>query len=118
MAETSNWESMREKWTVISAIVFLAIIFLIILSVTVSGSTVTADSLSKAFNPVLMAVLGYLFAYVPTKASESSAKKEVKAADEQMSEMAKAIEAIRDENAKNRDIIQKYTLVVNKLKPK
>jgi len=114
---TTNWESMRERWTVISAIVFLAIIFLIILVVTIGGAPTITESLSKSFNPILMAILGYLFAYVPTKASESSAKKDVKTADKQIEEMAKAIEAYRAETAKNRDIIQKYALVVSKLKP-
>ena len=115
MPDELNWESVREKWTVVSAIVFLAIIFSIILVATITKQPITS-TLSENFNPILMAVLGYLFAYVPTKSSENDAKKGIDSKDDTIAEMSKEIRIIKSENEQNKSIIRNYELVVGALK--
>lgn len=85
----------REKVTVNAArmLLYISFIFVIIMFLyTIYVNNVTmGDKILSMLNAFIMAVLGYLFGYVPTKASEESIKKEKEVVGYQLGEIEDAV---------------------------
>ena len=112
----STWQSIREKWTVTYAIVILMVSFFVIVSiflyVVLQNNASLTDKILTIFNSFIMAVLGYLFGYVPSKASELSAKRDKESTEEQFMELNQAFDENRDILEKKERIIKRYETVI------
>ena len=111
-----SWNSIREKWTVTSAIIVLMVSFFIISAifvwVTVQNNITLIEKFITVFNAFVMAVLGYLFGYVPTKTSEESIKKDRSQIEEQVESLNKAIDKYRDVLNRKNEIIKDYETII------
>ena len=94
-----NWESIREKWTVITAIIIMAVAFTVVIVILIyviyKNDYTLLDKILTLFSAFIMAVLGYLFGYVPTKASEEAAKKDKEQIEKQMNNLNQAVDEFR-----------------------
>lgn len=70
----TSWDSVREKWTVQCAIGLLIVFVVAIIGAIFLLQDGTAEALTQALGGILLAILGYLFGYVPTKSSLESEK--------------------------------------------
>jgi type VI protein secretion system component VasK len=114
-----SWQSIREKLTVYLAIgiivVALAVVvFILTYSVYQNNPTLT-DKVLTIFSAITMAVLGYLFGYVPTKASEESMKKDRDATEKRIKSLKKAVNEFRTLLADKDKTIKDYEDIMNLL---
>jgi tetrahydromethanopterin S-methyltransferase subunit B len=108
----SKWPSLREKWTVIAAVSILVACFFIIAVVALFGQSILVDKLITAFNAFIMAVLGYLFGYVPTKSSEESIKIDKEITDEKLGKIESALDEYKEILSSKDKIIKDYEKIV------
>jgi hypothetical protein len=111
-----EWDSPREKYTIYVAI-GVAIGSLFIVTIALCAKDVDyAQKIALLFNPFTGAALGYLFGYVPTKSSEIANRKENESLQREISELKKAIEAFQLDNRLSQEIINDYSIVIEKLR--
>ena len=99
--EIPRWDSIREMWTVKSAVYILILIVIAILINTIIFSK-NSESFEAIFSNIILAILGYLFGYVPTKSNLDKVEEEKK--------FLKQVDAEKD------GIITDYIEAVNKNK--
>ena len=104
-----KWASLREKWTVMTGVSVLVACFIIIIVAAIFGQFIMVDKISTTFNAFIMAVLGYLFGYLPTKSSEESIRRDKEITDEKLGIM----ESVRDGYEKQ---IESMNKTINMLK--
>ena len=107
-----KWTSLREKWTVIAGVSILVACFLIIGVVAILGQFTMVDKLITSFNAFIMAVLGYLFGYVPTKSSEESTKRDKEVTDDKLGKMERVLDEYKGLIASKDKTIQEYETIV------
>lgn len=107
-----KWTSLREKWTVIAGVSILVACFLIIGVVAILGQFTMVDKLITSFNAFIMAVLGYLFGYVPAKSSEESTKRDKEVTDEKLGKMESALDEYKKILSNKDKTIKDYEKIV------
>ncbi len=108
-----TWASLREKWTVITGVLVLLVFFLIIIVAAIYGQFTVMDKLSATFNAFIMAMLGYLFGYVPTKSSEEAIKEDKKITENKLGKIEMALDEYKAILTSKDKIIKDYEEMIN-----
>ena len=112
----TTWQSIREKWTVTSAIVILMVSFFVVIAIFVYviylHNEPLIDKILTIFNAFIMAILGYLFGYVPAKTSEESVKKDKNAIERQTITLNQTIDKYRNAVESKDRIIKDYETII------
>ena len=107
-----KWASLREKWTMTVGVLALVVFFLIIIVATISGQLNLMNEYSTTFNAFIMAVLGYLFGYVPAKSSEEFIKGDKEVIEEKLGKVEMALDEYIDILTSKEIIIKDYEKIV------
>lgn len=76
------------------AVAFTVVIVILIYVISQNNYTLI-DKILTLFSAFIMAVLGYLFGYVPAKASEESAKKDKEKIEKQITNLNQVVDEFR-----------------------
>ena len=110
------WQSIREKWTVKLAmgiiVVVLAVVIIILGYSVYQDDATLVDKILTIFNAITMAILGYLFGYVPAKSSEESIQEDRKALVEQYKELEQVITDYETTIEIQEEAIKEYELII------
>jgi len=109
------WQTIREKWTVTLAMAIIIVALIVVITILLyslyQNDATLVDKILVIFNAITMAVLGYLFGYVPTKASEENVKREREITEEQIGALKKAINNYEQILEKNEKKIKEYEII-------
>lgn len=116
ITDEPGWQSIREKWTVTLATgivitAFCVVITILLYSIYQNNPTLI-DKILMVFNAISMAVLGYLFGYVPTKASEENIRKDRETIEQEKSELKNAILDYRETIESKEKTIKDYEKII------
>ena len=104
-----GWASLRERYTVWTAVIMSLVAFIAILAACFFRDMTTAEKIVTVLVSFVGTPLGYLFGYSTTKSAEVSAKEDMAALEKRMVSMAGAIESLRESQ-------QMYARVISNLK--
>jgi len=77
------------------------------------GQFTVMDKLSATFNAFIMAMLGYLFGYVPTKSSEEAIKGDKEVTEEKLGKIEMALDEYKEILTSKDKIIKDYEEMIN-----